>query len=182
MMKSVLCAGVVLLAGLLVMVSGVLAQDAPPEPLTDPGAVDVSEVTADQVNAIARQLYCPVCENIPLDTCGVAACEDWRAEIRMYIGMGMSDQEIINDFVMRFGDRVVGTPQDPVLRALSLVTPWVLVALAFGFTVYTLIRWRSSRDELSSKPAAATAGATAPPDDDYRSRLERDLARDTGDE
>lgn len=178
--ESPLLAALLALIMMLALTTVVLAQDAPPEPLTEPGAVDVSEVTADQVNAVARQLYCPVCENIPLDTCGVAACEDWRAEIRMYIGMGMSDQEIINDFVVRFGDRVVGTPQDPVLRALSLVTPWVLVALAFGFTVYTLIRWRSSRDELSGKPA--TAGATAPPDDDYRSRLERDLARDTGDE
>jgi cytochrome c-type biogenesis protein CcmH len=177
MMKSVLHAGLVLVA-LLLMVSVALAQDTPSEPLTEPAR----EVTADEVNAVASQLYCPVCENIPLDTCGVAACEDWRAEIRMYIGMGMTDQEIIDDFVVRFGDRVVGTPQDPTLRALSLVTPWVLVALALGFTIYTLVRWRSSRDELSGKPAAAAAGATAPPDDDYRSRLERDLARDTGDE
>ncbi|MFW5772006.1 MAG: cytochrome c-type biogenesis protein [Phototrophicaceae bacterium] len=171
--------GALVLLALLLTVSAVLAQDAPPEPPADPA----SEVTADQVNAVASQLYCPVCENIPLDTCGVAACEDWRAEIRMYIGMGMTDEEIIDDFVVRFGDRVVGTPQNPALRALSLVTPWILVALALGFTVYTLIRWRSSRDELNRKPAAAVAGAAAPPpDDDYRSRLERDLARDTEDE
>ena len=25
--------------------------------------------TDDEVNAVARQMYCPVCENIPLDVC-----------------------------------------------------------------------------------------------------------------
>jgi len=37
-----------------------------------------SEPTDDEVNAIAKQLYCPVCENISLDACGTAACEQWR--------------------------------------------------------------------------------------------------------
>ena len=55
-----------------------LAQDTPP---IDPD-IDTSAITDDQVNAIANQLYCPVCENIPLDTCGTLACEDWREEIR----------------------------------------------------------------------------------------------------
>jgi cytochrome c-type biogenesis protein CcmH len=32
----------------------------------------------DQVNAIARQLYCPVCENTPLDVCPTTACHQWR--------------------------------------------------------------------------------------------------------
>ena len=32
----------------------------------------------DEVNAIAEQLYCPVCENVPLDVCGTQACADWR--------------------------------------------------------------------------------------------------------
>ncbi|NQS91637.1 MAG: hypothetical protein HQ574_04445, partial [Chloroflexi bacterium] len=45
-----------------------------------PGGVTAqgSDPTDDDVNAIAKQLYCPVCENIPLDACGTAACEQWR--------------------------------------------------------------------------------------------------------
>ena len=38
--------------------------------------------TDDEVNAVASQLYCPVCENIPLDVCPTQACEQWRATIR----------------------------------------------------------------------------------------------------
>ncbi len=97
------------------------AQDQPAVPTT-------SAITDDQVNAIAEKLYCPVCENITLDTCGTAACADWRAEIRLQLEQGRTEDQIITDFVTRFGDRVVGTPQDTTLRTLSLVTPWVMIA------------------------------------------------------
>ena len=39
-----------------------------------------STPTDDEVNAIARQLYCPVCENTPLDVCPTDACKEWREE------------------------------------------------------------------------------------------------------
>ena len=43
----------------------------------------------DQVNAIAKQLYCPVCENIPLDVCGTQACAQWRELIREKLAAGL---------------------------------------------------------------------------------------------
>ncbi len=42
------------------MVAPALAQGQPP--------------TDDEVNRIAKQLYCPVCENTPLDVCPTQAC------------------------------------------------------------------------------------------------------------
>jgi cytochrome c-type biogenesis protein CcmH len=128
-------------------------------------------VTDDQVNAIAKKLYCPVCENITLDTCGTAACADWRAEIRMQLEAGRTEDQIIDDFVQRFGDRVVGTPQDTVLRALSLVTPWILIAGVLIIVGSMVIGHQRRR----SRPIA-----TAPPTDEhaaqkYHDLLEKDL-------
>lgn len=137
------------------------AQDTP-QPVTD-----------DDVNAVAKQMYCPVCENIPLDVCPTAACDQWRTEIRTQLEAGQTPDEVIATFVSRYGDRVVGTPQDPLLRALSLLTP-VLIAIVTLFVARrAVLRWRNSR-------TAAPALATVPPapgltDDDYRARLERDL-------
>jgi cytochrome c-type biogenesis protein CcmH len=132
-------------------------------------AQNSSTVTDDQVNTIARKLYCPVCENITLDTCATAACEDWRNEIRLQLEAGRTEDQIIADFVQRFGDRVVGTPQDTVLRALSLVTPWIIilgVLLIVGKIV--LDRRRSG-----------VSPPTATPDDHstqkYEDLLEQDL-------
>ncbi|QPC80949.1 cytochrome c-type biogenesis protein CcmH [Phototrophicus methaneseepsis] len=132
---------------------------------------DTTNVTDDDVNAIAKQLYCPVCENIPLDTCGTAACEDWRYEIRLQLSEGMTQQEIIDDFVLRFGERVVGTPQDPTLRALSLVTPWFIALIAAVAAIYGLIRWRKEDKTKNLEPLPETSNLS-----NLQDLLERDLA------
>lgn len=138
-----------------------------------PAATQDATITDDEVNAVARDMYCPVCENIPLDVCPTAACADWREEIRQMLASGFTEQEVKDAFVLRYGERVVGTPQDPTLRALSLVTPWLMGAAALVAGAYVLLRWQRRR------PPAPTAAAGAPSsrftDDDYRARLEADL-------
>ncbi|HLV33846.1 MAG TPA: cytochrome c-type biogenesis protein CcmH [Spirillospora sp.] len=137
-----------------------------------PAAAQERVVTDDEVNAIAKQLYCPVCENIPLDVCPTLACQEWRNEIRTQLASGMSEQEVINDFVQRYGERVVGTPQDPTLRALSLVTPWLLGLVALLSAGYVLLRWRSNAPQRASGTAVA---AGVRDDDYYRARIEQDV-------
>ena len=129
-------------------------------------------ITADDVNAVAREMYCPVCENIPLDVCPTEACRLWREEIRDQLIAGKTVDEIKLDFVARYGDRVLGTPQDPMLRTLSLVTPWVIGALAVIATSVLLIRWWRTHRTISSNPASAEETIS---DQDYRARLEHDL-------
>ncbi|HUN06795.1 MAG TPA: cytochrome c-type biogenesis protein CcmH [Aggregatilineales bacterium] len=153
-----LCVVIVIIAAISliahVQVAG--AQDAP-----------VTTVTDDQVNAIANKLYCPVCENITLDTCGTAACADWRYEIRLQLESGMTEEQIVEDFVRRFGDRVVGTPMDPLLRALSLGTPWLLVAVALGAVALVFRRRRTEPVAMPASPAPTTR---------YQDLLEQDIA------
>jgi len=162
-MRKTLQRLIILFALLALPVLALQAQDGgdvpiPPETVTD-----------DQVNDIASQLYCPVCENIPLDTCGTTACDDWRYEIRLQLEQGYSEDAIITDFVNRFGDRVVGTPQDPVLRALSLVTPVVAVILGILGVVWMFRNWRTEDD------TAVPAQQTVSTDDKYRALLESDI-------
>jgi len=95
-------AAVVLLV--LALAPGVLAQGPTPPP-PDGG------VTDDEVNAIAKQLFCPVCENVPLDVCPTQACADWRDEIRTMLQDNRSEDEIKAYFVDRYGRRVLATPE-----------------------------------------------------------------------
>jgi cytochrome c-type biogenesis protein CcmH len=129
-------------------------------------------VTDDQVNAIAKKLYCPVCENITLDTCGTAACDDWRNEIRIQLEQGRSEAQIIDDFVNRFGDRVVGTPQDAALRALSLVTPWVIIAGVLVLLGWMVLSRRRPQSASSSSPSPASEQRS---EQKYEDLIEQDL-------
>src|SRR5512145_1866317 len=62
--------------------------------------------TDDEVNRIAKQLYCPVCESTPLDVCPTEACRQWRDLIRTMLSEGKSEEEIKQYFVAQYGARV----------------------------------------------------------------------------
>lgn len=136
------------------------------EPVPQP---EPRPVTDDEVNAISHRLYCPVCENITLDTCGTAACADWRAEVRLMLEAGYTEEQIVSDFVRRFGDRVVGTPQDPLLAALSLATPWLLIGGGLFAALTLFRRWRG---EHAKQPIPAVPQQS----DRYLDLLEQDLS------
>lgn len=120
---------------------------------------------------VAERMYCPVCENIPLDECHTSACLEWKEEIRRQLTEGRTAQEVIDSFVARFGDHVVGVPQDPVLRALTVVIPLLATALAIGVGAHTF-RLFGRRQKLSLPGESASSGE--PSDDVYRQRVEED--------
>src|SRR5260221_4555564 len=66
------CAIRLLLLLVVVLAAGTAAaQDAtPPGPVTD-----------NDVNRVARQRYCPVRANIPVDVCPTQACAQWRGDL-----------------------------------------------------------------------------------------------------
>ncbi|MBE0684452.1 MAG: cytochrome c-type biogenesis protein CcmH [Anaerolineaceae bacterium] len=79
--------------------------------------------TDDQVNAIAKELYCPVCENIPLDVCPTQACAQWRALIKEKMTAGWTDAQIKQYFVDQYGDRVLAQPPARGLNWLVYILP-----------------------------------------------------------
>src|ERR1043166_5120214 len=83
--------------------------------------------TDDDVNRIAKQLYCPVCENTPLDVCPTDACRQWRELIRTMLAEGKSEGEIKQYFLTKYGARVLNEP--PSKRATYLIPG---VAILFG--------------------------------------------------
>lgn len=141
------------------------AQDAP------------RRVTVDEVNAIAEGLYCPVCENIPLDDCGTETCIQWKDEIALMLSEGMNAQQIVDNFVGRYGQKVVGVPQDPTLRGVSLYGALALVLAIIIGGGMTLWRWSQRGTVRPSLPLRPDASAPLPSAQaqDYLARLERDL-------
>jgi len=127
----------------------------------------------DEVNAIARQLYCPVCENTPLDVCPTQACAQWRDLIRQMLAEGKSSNEIKQYFVENYGARVLSEPPRTGLNWLVYILPPVAF-LAGAYILYRAFRsWRALDKQL-----AARQGDEAPPaEDEYVARLEDELRK-----
>lgn len=159
--------GLIGLIGLALGARLALAQGNPPQPT--PGA----PVTDDQVNAIASQLYCPVCQNVPLDVCGTAACADWRQEIRGMLGQGLSADQIKVKFAEKYGQRVLASPERQGIGLFVYILP--LVGVIVGALVVGMIIYRMAPGALSAGPQAETAIQYDDLDPETVARLEREL-------
>jgi cytochrome c-type biogenesis protein CcmH len=130
--------------------------------------------TDDEVNAIAKQLYCPVCENTPLDVCPTEACRQWRELIRDQLAEGKNEAEIKQYFVANYGARVLAEPPRTGFNWLLYIIPPALI-LAGAVMLFNAFRaW--------TKPKSAEAGVgqkkeagTPSSDDEYVKRLEEQL-------
>jgi cytochrome c-type biogenesis protein CcmH len=141
---------------LLTYTTRVSAQQSTPQP--------------DDVNRVASQLYCPVCENTPLDVCPTQACIQWRSLIREKLAAGWTDDQIKQYFAAQYGNKVLAEPPSP----LVYVIPPVL------FLLGVLVLLQAFR-VMRRKPSAVAQAPVAPPtdaaQDPYLSRVEEELKK-----
>lgn len=142
-----------------------------------------STPTDDQVNAIAKQLYCPVCENTPLDVCPTEACREWREEIRKLLAEGKSEQEIKQHFVDYYGARVLSEPPRTGFNWLVYVVPPMIIVAGI-FVLFRSFRAWSRSPGTQVVPPSSSQGETAGGDEEspqladaYLARLEEDLKK-----
>jgi len=132
-------------------------------------------VSDDQVNAVAGGLFCPECENIPLDVCPSQACIDMRTEIRQMLEQGWTKGQIKNYYVERYGDRVLGAPPARGWNWLMYVIPPVAI-LAVAWIFYNSFRtWK--RSSLPTDTQSVESQIPPAVADDYVVRLEAELKK-----
>lgn len=176
---------VMLLLGFLLLVTPALAQDNP--------------ITDDEVNEVAKGLYCPVCESTPLDVCATQACADWRELIRQQLSEGQTKEEIFDYFARQYGDGVLATAPKQGFSLILWLSPVVAVLLggvffsrfmrslrasAVGKDVEQVMGMKGETAASASSVQASSASSdqatlTTPSQplskDDYRTKLEEEL-------
>jgi cytochrome c-type biogenesis protein CcmH len=138
----------------------------------------------DQVNAVAKQLYCPVCENIPLDVCPTQACAEWRELIREKLAEGWNETQVKNYFVDQYGDRVLGAPPARGINWLIYVIPPLVILLGAFFLFRSMTLWQKrTRQALNTTansvqtglPATEVSSGNTVQDDVYIRQIEEEL-------
>jgi cytochrome c-type biogenesis protein CcmH len=128
----------------------------------------------DRVNKLAREIYCPVCENTPLDVCPTKACAQWRDLIREKMAAGWTDRQIKDFFAAQYGDRVLAEPPMTGTNWLIYILPPVglLLGLWLVFRVLFTGRKPPSESQVTDSPVAPPSLDTAD-----ITRVEEELVR-----
>ncbi len=139
-------------------------------------AVAQQPVTDDQVNEVAKGLYCPICESTPLDVCPTQACIDWRAQIRGFLEEGQSKEQIYTYFAQRFGDGVLAAPPRRGANLILWLFPVVAIVLGgFFFSRYLRGLKLPQPAEPGQREKTAVLPPTQTPQADYIARVEAEL-------
>lgn len=147
-----------------------------------PASAQQSTPQPDDVNRVAHQLYCPVCENTPLDVCPTQACAQWRGLIRDKLAAGWTDEQIKQYFAQQYGQRVLAQPQMP----LVYIVPPILLLVGLALLMMAFRAMRRQPAQVTPKTGASpTVGASPTPQstpmdagqDVYLSRVEEELKK-----
>jgi cytochrome c-type biogenesis protein CcmH len=129
------------------------------------------EPTDDEVNRIAKQLYCPVCESTPLDVCPTEACRQWRDLIRKMLTEGKGEEEIKQYFVTQYGARVLNEPPNRFASYFVPVAAFLVGALLLfqGF--------RTWMKPVATEPGSSRKEAKLIEQDEYIQKFEEELKK-----
>lgn len=154
----------------LCLASALYAQENTPSPAAP------TNITADQVNEIARELWCPLCSGVRLDACELKACEQMKEMIAIKLSEGEDLDSIRTYFVDQYGPQVLGEPPWEGFNWLAWVLPFVVFAVGGYFL------WNTMRRMVRPASVVATATRTpaqtaAEPEDEYERKLAEELKR-----
>lgn len=116
--------------------------------------------TLDQrVHDVASQLKCLVCQGESVADSPATLSQQMRASIRQQLQSGKSEQEVIQYFVSRYGDRILLSPPSQGFTLLAWLVP---IALLLGGTLLLFVvlwSWhtQSSRGSLENDAAESEA-------------------------
>ena len=150
----------------LLSVGTVAAQGDGPESISD-----------DEVNAIAKQLFCPVCENTPLDVCETQACKQWRELIRLKLSEGTTEEEIKQYFVDNYGARVLSEPPREGFSLLVYFVPPIIILVGAVVLFRAFRQWQTADDDEADEDIAEADPTSTSADDDYIARFEAEMKK-----
>jgi cytochrome c-type biogenesis protein CcmH len=133
---------------------------------------------AGRMNDLSHRLMCTCgCAQL-LGECDHVGCPDRDkelSELSTDIAAGMTDQQIFDEFVAKYGATVLAAPTTKGFDLVAWIAPFAVFAAALLGTILLIRHWGG----LCSKPQAAADGIAESTYPAERERLER-IRRETG--
>jgi cytochrome c-type biogenesis protein CcmH len=137
-------------------------------------AAQAAPVQRTSLNAVESEVMCVSC-GVPLAIADSPQADAERREITELVKQGKTKQEILDNLVGTYGDRVLASPKDKGFGLAAYLVPIAIVlAMLVALAVY-LPRWRRNRADDGPENASAADGPALTDADSQR--LAEDLAR-----
>lgn len=117
------------------------------------------------VQTLTEQLRCLVCQNMTIADSHAPLAIDLKNQVREKLARGMSDQEVVDYMVARYGDFVLYRPPVKSTTWLLWFGPFLLMLGGFAFLFWKL-KSRDKQDDSASAADLQRAGEmlATPPD------------------
>lgn len=116
--------------------------------------------TRDEIaHRIESQLMAPCCWSEPVSQHLSPAAEEIRREIRALLAAGKSEQEILEIYVSRYGERILTMPRAHGFNVLLYIMPWVFAVAGILGLGLIIKRWLSLRPTGLTMPAISDRDA-----------------------
>ena len=119
---------------------------------------------------LAQNLRCLVCQNESLASSRADLAKDLRQEVRDKMKQGMTDQQIIDFLVSKYGDFVLFDPPMKSYTILLWYGPFALLLMGLGVLVFQLRKRKNAVPEvqLSAEEAQRAAALLNQPKDSLK--------------
>lgn len=133
--------------------------------------------TPNQINTIAKDLWCPLCNGVRLDNCELQACIQMKEVIAQKLMAGESKAQIKAYFVQQYGDVVLGAPSNEGFNRVVWLLPVLVGLVAVGWLAFLVRSWTRRRLPTAAAAPATPANPSAAPKDAYLKRVDEELKK-----
>ena len=141
-----------------------------------------AQETLDQrVQDIGSQLRCLVCQGESVADSPSQFSQQARMIIREQLQEGKSEQQIIQFFQARYGDRILWLPPKQGFSLVAWLIPGAILLGGLVLLFFVLRNWQRSAAIAIAQPTISTKETSEIDDADfaeYRAQLEQELAAD----
>ena len=126
-------------------------------------------ITPEEIKVVAKELVC-LCGTCSRESLATCTCTEFAVPQREVIGAaleaGKTKDEIVADFVSRYGQMVLASPPPEGYKLLAWIAPIVALVLGVALVRTVLLKWRREQPQ----PVSAAAGPQG-----YNQRLQQEL-------
>ncbi len=132
-----------------------------------------AQIFSPEVKKVSENFVCQCSCNHQLSGCGMLHCgsaNPLRSEIDQKLQAGMTEEQVVDDFVAKYGGVILSAPSGEGFDLVAWTLP-VVALLAGMMVLYRVVRVWTRRQPL---PASTPADPEAIPEE-YRNRMEKEL-------